>query len=82
MSNTKVKAIGAKPTQEQLEEQAKRAFLQKRNAIAELILANAFQGEAPVRTHTNGTPDFRPFVDAALDAADYFMQKVYSVAVK
>lgn len=56
MSNTKVKAIGAKPTQEQLEEQAKRAFIQKRNAIAEMVLANAFKIEAPVRTNTNGTP--------------------------
>lgn len=82
MSNTKVKAIGAKPTQEQLEEQAKRAFLQKRNSLAELILANSFHAEAPVRTNMNGTPDLRPFVDAAIDAADYFMQKVYQIAVK
>lgn len=82
MSNTKVKAIGAaKPTQEELEAQAKRAFMQKRNSLAELILANSFHSQSLVRTSANGTPDFRPFVDAALDAADYFMQKVYSLKV-
>ena len=70
-----MKPIGAKPTKEELEAQAKRAFLQKRNSLAELILANAL--------HTaQGTTDYKPFVDGAIDAADYMMAKLYSVAIK
>ena len=47
-NDTKLRPIGAKPTPEELkaqqEEQAKRAFYQKRNSLAEIILANAVQG--------------------------------------
>lgn len=66
--------IGAKPSQEELEAQAKRAFMQKRNALAEGIIFGA------VRNYT-GQNDFRPLVDAAIDAADYYMEKVFSVKV-
>lgn len=74
-----VRAIGAKPSQEELEEEAKRAFYQKRNALAEIILSNAVHAGAGINLEK---PDFKPAVDAALEAADYFMEKAYSVSIK
>ncbi len=81
-----IRAIGAKPehpTQEQLEAQAKRAFLQKRNSLAEGILFNAIQSAHGIRIdgNGNGRPDFKPAVEAAVEAADYLMEKLYSVAI-
>ena len=77
-NDTKLRPIGAKPTPEELkaqqEEQAKRAFYQKRNSLAEIILANAVQG-------TN-KKDYKDAVDAAIAAADYFMEKAYAVSIK
>ena len=80
----KMRPIGAKPepqTQEQLEAQAKRAFIQKRNSLAEGILFNAIQSAHGTRIDGNGRPDFKPAVDAAVEAADYLMEKLYSVAI-
>ena len=76
-----VRPIGAKPTQEELEAQAKRAFLQKRNSLAEGILFNAIQSGNGVPVDVNGKPNFKPTADAAIEAADYFMEKLYSVAI-
>ena len=70
----KVRPIGAKPTQEELEEQAKRAFYQKRNSLAEIIFTNA------VRAGTAAS--LKDAVDAAIEAADYFKEKAYSVSIK
>lgn len=70
----KMQPVGAKPTPEQLEEQAKRAFIQKRNSIAEGILYNAIQGR--------GFDDLKGIAEAAVDAADAFMAKCYSVSIK
>lgn len=78
----KIPALGAKPTQEQLEAQAKRAFYQKRNSLAEGILYNAIQSAHGTRIDGNGRPDFKPAVEAALEAADLFMEKCYAVAIK
>ena len=80
----KMRPIGANPeppTQEQLEAQAKRAFLQKRNSLAEGILFNAIQSGNGVLVGVVGKPNFKPAVDAAVEAADYFMEKLYSVAI-
>lgn len=74
-----------KPTPEQLEEQAKRAFIQKRNSLAEGILFNAIHaGEGIRAVISNGQHgvDFKPVVDAAVEAADHMMAKLYSVAIK
>lgn len=73
--------IGAKPTPEELEAQAKRAFLQKRNSIAEGILFNAIQSSHGTRIDKDGKPDFKSAVEAAIEAADHYMAKVYSVAI-
>lgn len=73
--NTPIRAIGAKPSQEEMEEQAKRAFIQKRNALAETILYNAVGTALPSYTSYKG------LVDAAIEAADYMMEKLYSVAI-
>ena len=76
----KMRPIGAKPTPEELEQkremEAKRAFLQKRNSLAEVMLANALHGGRFGRK-----PNLKPYVDAAVQAADYFMEKIYSVAI-
>lgn len=77
-----VRPIGAKPTQEEMETQAKRAFLQKRNSLAEGMLFNAIQSTHGTRIDENGNPDFKPAVDAAIEAADYLMEKLYSIAIK
>lgn len=74
--------IGAKPTPEQLEEQAKRAFIQKRNSLAEQILLTALRGASGTRIDGNGRPDYKPAALAAIEAADYMMEKLYSVAIK
>ena len=76
-----IRAIGAKPTQEQLEAQAKRAFIQKRNALAEGILYNAIQSSHGTRIDENGQPDFKPAVKAAIEAADAMMEQLYSVSI-
>lgn len=70
---TPIRAIGAKPSKEEMEEQAKRAFIQKRNALAETILYNAVGNTPPT--------SFKELVDAAIEAADYMMEKLYSVAI-
>ena len=75
----KIRAIGAKPTPEEMEEQSKRAALQKRNSLAEMILASSLNNEAAVRIDDNGKPDFRPAVDAALAAANRLMDKAYGI---
>lgn len=89
--NTPIRAIGAKPSKEEMEEQAKRAFIQKRNSIAETILYNSVgrchstrtiiqKGEDGIQTQFN-QHDFKQIVDAAIEAADYMMEKLYSVAI-
>ena len=69
----KMRPIGAKPTPEEQAEAATRAFMQKRNSLAEGILFNS------LRHITPETPPeiMHELVDLALDAADYYMQKVY-----
>ena len=75
-----------KPTPEQLEEQAKRAFIQKRNSLAEGIIFNAIHAGEGIRAVINNNGehgvDFKPVVDAAVEAADHMMAKLYSVAIK
>lgn len=70
--------IGAKPSQEEMEAQAKRAFLQKRNSIAEGILYNAISSGVPTRAiianDGRERPDYRPVVQAAIEAADEYMR--------
>ena len=79
---TKIRAIGAaqQMTEEQKKEAATRAFLQKRNALAEGILYNAIQSSHGTRIDGNGRPDFLPAVEAAIKAADAFMQQAYGLA--
>ena len=72
--NNIVRPVGAKPTQEEMEAQAKRAFLQKRNSIAEGILFNAISSSHGTRIDGNGRPDFKPAVAAAIEAADEYMR--------
>lgn len=75
-----IRAIGAKPeppTQEQIEAQAKRAFLQKRNSLAEGILFNSLRHIGP----ETSSAIMRGIVDLAVEAADYLMEKLYSVAI-
>lgn len=79
--NNIVRPVGAKPSQEELEAQAKRAFIQKRNSIAEGIIYNSVQSGAGVVIGASGRPNFKPIVDAAVEAADYLMEKLYSVAI-
>jgi len=76
-----IRAIGAKPSQEELEQQAKRAFIQKRNSLVEGILYNAIQSSHGTRIDADGKPDFKPAVDAAIEAADYLMERLYAVAI-
>lgn len=71
--NTPIRAIGAKPSQEEMEAQARRAFIQKRNSLAETILYNSVGNTPPT--------SFKELVDAAIEAADYMMEKLYSVAI-
>jgi len=73
-----VKPIGAKPTKEELEAQAKRAFLQKRNSLAEAILFNSLGHIGPECS----SAIMRGLVDLAVEGADYMMEKLYSVAIK
>lgn len=73
-----VRPIGAKPTQEQAEIQAKRAFYQKRNAVAETILFNAVAAGAA----KSRRPNYKPLIDAAVEGADYLMAKLYSVSIQ
>lgn len=73
-----IRAIGAKPTQEELEEQAKRAFLQKRNSIAEGVLFNAVRNIGPECS----SAIMAGIVDLSIEAADRFMQKAYGLEVK
>lgn len=65
--------IGAKPSQEEMEAQAKRAFLQKRNSIAEGILYNAVSSGKGIWIDDR-KPDFKPIVSAAIEAADVYMR--------
>lgn len=74
----KVRAIGAQPTKEELEQQAKRAFLQKRNSLAEIFLSNALHNVGP----ETSSAIMKALVDLSIEAADYFMEKAYSVAIK
>ena len=78
-----VRPLGAKPvppTQEELEAQAKRAFLQKRNSLAEGILYNSIQAGA-IAKGISGKLNLKPAVDAAIEAADYMMEKLYSIGI-
>lgn len=72
--NTPIRAIGAKPSKEEMEAQAKRAFIQKRNSLAEMIIANSV-------AKCDGPEDYKALVDDAVETADYIMQKLFSVAV-
>ena len=74
-----VRPIGAKPTEEEIQENAKRAFYQKRNSLAEIILANAVQSGVGSKFKK---VDFKKAVDASIEAADYFMEKAYAVSIK
>lgn len=78
----KVHPLGAKPTEEEMKAQATRAFLQKRNSLAEGILFNCLHGGAATRIDKDGNPDYKPAIDAAIEAADYMMEKAYGMAVK
>lgn len=66
---------GPKPTQEEIEMQAKRAFIQKRNSIAENLLSNA------VASGQWRGKSFKGLVDAAMEAADYYMDKAFNVEI-
>lgn len=77
-----VRPIGAKPSQEEMEAQAKRAAIQKRNSLAEMILANAIQSSNGTRIDGNGRPDFKPAVLAAIEAADLVMSELYGMTFK
>jgi 5-enolpyruvylshikimate-3-phosphate synthase len=80
--NNIVRPVGAKPTQEEMEAQAKRAFLQKRNSIAEGILFNAVSSGQGIRIDGNGRPDFKPAVAAAIEAADEYMRLALGIEAK
>lgn len=83
MSKT-VKFNGAKqaaPTKEEMEAQAKRAFYQKRNSLAEGILYNALHSAVGSKITADGNPDFTAAVDAAIQAADRFMERAYAVSI-
>lgn len=71
---TPIRAIGAKPSKEEMEAQARRAFIQKRNSLAEMIIANSV-------AKCDGPEDYKALVDDAVETADYIMQKLFSVAV-
>lgn len=85
----KMRPIGAvpvPPTQEEKEAQAMRAFLQKRNSIAEGILYNAISSGGPTRTIIDKDgqprPDYRPVVQAAIEAADEYMRLAMGIEAK
>ena len=69
-----IKAVGAAPTPDERKEQALRAFIQKRNSLAEMIIANSV-------AKCDGPEDYKALVDDAVETADYIMQKLFSVAV-
>ena len=75
-----------KPTQEEMEAQAKRAFLQKRNSIAEGIIFNAISSGSPTRTIIDKDgqprPDYTPIVAAAIEAADEYMRLALGIEAK
>lgn len=72
---------GPKPTQEEIEMQAKRAFIQKRNSIAENLLSNAVASGKFDAPADGGRLSFTSLVDAALEAADYYMEKAFNVEI-
>lgn len=74
-TNNKNRPVGAEPTPEQLRDKAKRVLIQKRNSLAEIILSNALQA-------AGNTIDYKPYVDAAVEAADYMMEKLFGVEIK
>lgn len=70
----KIKAVGAAPTEEEKKQMAARAFVQKRNAIAEMAIASHIRAQ--------GMPDedeIGAIVDAALALGDYYMQKAFGL---
>ena len=71
--NMALRPIGAKPSQEELEMQAKRAFLQKRNALAEQIMLSSIQG---------GKSPSEDLVTKSVETADELMKQLYSVKVE
>ena len=71
-----------RPSKEEMEAQAKRAAIQKRNSLAEMILANAIQSSHGTRIDANGRPDFKPAVHAAIEAADLVMSELYGMTFK
>ena len=77
-----MRQVGAKPTQEEMEAQAKRAFLQKRNSIAEGILYNAISSSHGTQIDVDGKPDFKPAVAAAIEAADEYMRLALGIEAK
>ena len=68
-----LRPVGAKPSQEELEAQAKRAFFQKRNALAEQILLSSIQG---------GKSPREDLVTKSVETADELMKQLYSVTVE
>jgi hypothetical protein len=65
----------AKPlTKEEQAAQIARFFSQKRESLFQLILANLLQNIAHVDALA---ADLKPVVDAALNAADYAIEKLY-----
>ena len=76
-----VRPIGAKPTPEELksqqEAQALRAYIQHRESLAQGILFNALHGGSGTRIGRGGSPDYKPAVKAAIEAADCFMEEIY-----
>ena len=76
----KIAPIGAQPTEEQKKEMAARAFVQKRNSIAEMTIANILHGVPLADIDPEGAPEVsRGIVDFALALADYYMQRAFGL---
>ena len=68
------KPLSSKPkelTEDEKKIQAARAWLQKRNAVAEMVLANLCQGALG---NLQDKEDAHNLVDFAMEAADYYME--------
>ena len=68
------KPQGADMTPEQTKEMAARAFLQKRNAIAEMVLSQSCSGAGDLDADKGVR-----LVDTALAMADYYMKKAFGI---
>lgn len=71
-----IKAVGAAPTPEERKEQAVRAFLQKRNTIAEMVIS---QTAAACYACGADKTDAEELVEFAIAVADAYMQKALGV---